>query len=70
MRLNPVTEADAAVASLSESNLEPTRKMRPRTRIARMSGKSRRGLVTYVCLTALAAVGAYVIAYLVTRALL
>ena len=70
MRLNPVTEADAAIASFSKSNLEPTRRMRARTRMARMSGKSRRAFVVYVCLTALAAVGAFVVAYLVTRALL
>ncbi len=70
MRLNPVSKSDAAIASLSESKLASTRKMRPRTRMAQMSGKSRRNFVVYLCLTAVAALCAYVVAYLVTRALL
>ena len=66
MRLNPPSEADAAVASLSESRLEPTRRMRPRERMARMSGKCRRGLVVYALATAAAGVAAYLLAYFIT----
>ena len=70
MRLNPVSEADAAVASFSENTLEPTRKMRRRERLARMSGKSRRGLIRYIAITSVVAIAAYCVAYFITCALL
>ena len=70
MRLNPVSEADAAVASISETTLEPTRKMRRRERLARMSGKNRRGLIRYIAITAAIAIAAFFVAYFITCALL
>ena len=70
MRLNPVSESDAAVASRSATTLEPTRKMKRRERLTRMSGKSRRGLARYIALTALAAIAAFFAAYFITCALL
>ncbi len=70
MRLNPPSADDEAVASRSESVLEPTRKMRPRERFTRMSGKNRRGLARHIVFTVLAALAAFFIAYFVTCAFL
>ncbi len=70
MRLNPPSADDAAVASQSESILEPTRKMRPRERLTRMSGKNRRGLARYIVFTVLSALAAFFIAYFITCACL
>ena len=70
MRLNPVSEADASVASLSAPTLDSTRKMKRRERLTRMSGKRRRGLARYIVLTALVAIAAFFAAYFITCALL
>ncbi len=70
MRLNPVSEADASVASLSAPTLDSTRKMKRRERLTRMSGKRRRGLVLYIALTALSALAAFFAAFFITCALL
>ena len=70
MRLNPPSAEDAALAARSQCALEPTRKMRPHERLARLSGKSRRALVRYIAITAVVALAAYFAAYFVTCALL
>ena len=62
--------ASLIVIAQSQYTLESTRKMRPRERLARMSGKSRREIVRYVVTTAVAALAAYFAAYFVTCALL